>query len=87
MSPKEVYDKLLEDEVKSTRTSWTEWRRQWKKDRRFYGWGKDDRERERRFREYLKQLGESEWPDRTYRVLPLILISLSPRETCRRAKS
>lgn len=45
--------------MKSTRTSWTEWRRQWKKDRRFYVWGKDDREREKRFRDYLKELGES----------------------------
>ena len=51
---------MLKDEVKSTRASWTEWRRQWKKDRRFYGWGKDDREREKRFRDYLKELGESE---------------------------
>jgi hypothetical protein len=39
--------------------SWTDFRRQWKKDRRFYGWGRDDREREKRFREFLKELGES----------------------------
>ncbi|KAI0092715.1 hypothetical protein BDY19DRAFT_990412 [Irpex rosettiformis] len=58
LSPKEDYDKLLHDEVKSTRASWTEFRRQWKKDRKFYGWGKDDREREKRFRDYLKELGE-----------------------------
>ncbi|KZT72468.1 HSP90-domain-containing protein [Daedalea quercina L-15889] len=57
-NPKEEFERLLRDEVKSTRTSWTEWRRQWKKDRRFYGWGRDDREREKRFREYLKELGE-----------------------------
>ncbi|PCH41166.1 hypothetical protein WOLCODRAFT_71349 [Wolfiporia cocos MD-104 SS10] len=57
-NPKEEFEHLLRDEVKSTRTSWTEWRRQWKKDRRFYGWGRDDREREKRFREYLKELGE-----------------------------
>ena len=59
LNPKEAFDRLLEEEVKSTRTSWTDWRRQWKKDRRFYSWGKDDREREKRFREYLKELGES----------------------------
>ena len=59
-NPKEEFETLLREEVKSTRTSWTEWRRQWKKDRRFYGWGKDDREREKRFRDYLKELGESE---------------------------
>ena len=58
--PKEEFERLLRDEVKSTRTSWTEWRRQWKKDRRFYGWGRDDKEREKRFRDYLKELGESE---------------------------
>ena len=60
LDPKQEFDRLLKDEVKSTRTSWTEWRRQWKKDRRFYGWGRDDREREKRFRDYLKELGERE---------------------------
>jgi len=57
--PKEEFEKLLVSEVKSTRTSWTDFRRQFKKDRRFYGWGRDDREREKRFREFLKDLGES----------------------------
>ncbi|KAI0824787.1 hypothetical protein BC628DRAFT_1377732 [Trametes gibbosa] len=56
--PRQDFERLLKDEVKSTRTSWTEWRRQWKKDRRFYSWGRDDREREKRFRDYLKELGE-----------------------------
>ncbi|KAI5120418.1 hypothetical protein M0805_006919 [Coniferiporia weirii] len=56
--PKADFDKLLREEVKSTRTSWGEWRRTWKKDRRFWGWGRDDREREKRFREWLKDLGE-----------------------------
>ena len=50
--------KLLKDEVKSTRTSWTDFRRKWKKDRRFYGWA-GEREREKAFREWLKELGES----------------------------
>ncbi len=57
-SPKEEFEKLLKEEVKSTRTSWTEWRRTWKGNRRFYGWGRDDREREKCFREWLKDLGE-----------------------------
>ncbi len=57
--PKEEFEKLLATEVKSTRISWTDFRRQWKKDRRFYGWGRDDREREKRFREFLRELGES----------------------------
>ncbi|KAI0268205.1 Hsp90 protein-domain-containing protein [Gloeopeniophorella convolvens] len=56
--PKEEFEQLLSVEVKSTRVSWTDFRRQWKKDRRFYGWGRDDREREKRFREFLKELGE-----------------------------
>ncbi|KAH9482626.1 Transcription elongation regulator 1 [Psilocybe cubensis] len=57
-NPKEDFERLLKEEVKSTRTSWTDFRRSWKKDRRFYGWGRDDKEREKRFREFLKELGE-----------------------------
>ncbi|KAF8974761.1 Hsp90 protein-domain-containing protein [Flammula alnicola] len=57
-SPKDEFDRLLKEEVKSTRASWTDFRRTWKKDRRFYGWGRDDREREKRFRDFLKELGE-----------------------------
>ncbi|TFK75925.1 HSP90-domain-containing protein [Pluteus cervinus] len=56
--PKAEFERLLKEEVQSTRTSWQDFRKQWKKDRRFYGWGRDDRERERRFRDYLKELGE-----------------------------
>ncbi|TDL13252.1 hypothetical protein BD410DRAFT_735577 [Rickenella mellea] len=56
--PKEEFERLLRDEVKSTRTVWSDWRKTWKKDRRFYGWGRDDREREKRFREWIKELGE-----------------------------
>ncbi|KAI6119360.1 Hsp90 protein-domain-containing protein [Pisolithus croceorrhizus] len=48
---------VLLPSVKSTRCSWTDFRRTWKKDRRFYGWGRDDREREKRFKEFLKNLG------------------------------
>ncbi|KAF8138301.1 Hsp90 protein-domain-containing protein [Boletus edulis] len=57
-NPKEEFDSLLREEVKSTRTVWSDFRRAWKKDRRFYGWGRDDREREKRFKEYMKELGE-----------------------------
>lgn len=59
-NPKEEYERLLKEEVKSTRTSWTDFRRTWKKDRRFFGWGRDDREREKRFRDFVRDLGESE---------------------------
>lgn len=58
-NPKESFERLMKEEVKSTRISWTDFRRTWKKDRRFWGWGRDDREREKKFREYLKELGES----------------------------
>ncbi|KAF8631941.1 hypothetical protein AX15_002109 [Amanita polypyramis BW_CC] len=58
LSPRGEFEKLLLEEVKSTKTAWTDFRRAWKKDRRFYGWGRDDREREKRFREYIKELGE-----------------------------
>ncbi|KAJ3830537.1 Hsp90 protein-domain-containing protein [Lentinula raphanica] len=57
-TPKEEFDSLLNSEVKSTRTSWTDFRRTWKKDRRFYGWGRDDREREKAFRDFIRDLGE-----------------------------
>jgi hypothetical protein len=67
--PNEEFEKLLTTEVKSTRISWTDFRRQWKKDRRFYGWGRDDREREKRFREFLKELGESTCSTILYTVL------------------
>jgi hypothetical protein len=62
LDPKQEFEQLLEQEVKSTRMSWTDFRRTWKKDRRFYGWGRDDREREKRFRDFLKDLGESRSP-------------------------
>ncbi|KAG5646569.1 hypothetical protein DXG03_002872 [Asterophora parasitica] len=58
-NPKDAFERLLQNKVKSTRTSWTEFRRTWKKDRMFYGWGRDDREREKRFREFIKDLGET----------------------------
>lgn len=57
--PREEFERLLREEVNSTRTTWTDFRKTWKKDRRFYAWGRDDREREKRFREYIRELGES----------------------------
>jgi FF domain len=58
-NPRDEFEALLKAEVISTRSSWTDFRRAWKKDRRFYGWGRDDREREKKFREFIKELGES----------------------------
>ncbi|KAG9125486.1 hypothetical protein FRC07_007417 [Ceratobasidium sp. 392] len=57
-TPESAYEGLLQTEVKSTRTSWDDFRRKWRKDRRFYGFGKDDKERERKFRAWLVELGE-----------------------------
>lgn len=61
-NPEKDYKALLREDVTSTRTRWDEWRRKWKKDRRFYGFGRDDREREKLFKQHLKELGESTCP-------------------------
>jgi hypothetical protein len=58
LAPREAYDQLLKEEAKSTRTTWDEFKRKWKKDRRFFGFGRDDREREKVFRGWLKKVGE-----------------------------
>lgn len=84
-NPREEFERLLRDEVKSTRTSWTEWRRQWKKDRRFYGWGRDDREREKRFRDYLKELGESKRLAKTR--LYMLTLSAEKRAAAQKAEA
>ncbi|CAO1637981.1 unnamed protein product [Parajaminaea phylloscopi] len=53
-----TYRKLLEDNVKSTRMRFEDFRRDFKKDRRFYAFGRDDREREKLFRSFQRDLGE-----------------------------
>ncbi|KAG8875393.1 hypothetical protein FRB97_005156 [Tulasnella sp. 331] len=55
---REAYEGLLRDELKSTRTGWDEFRKQWKRDRRFFGFGRDDKEREKLFREWRSSLSE-----------------------------
>ncbi|QRW02452.1 transcription elongation regulator 1 [Ceratobasidium sp. AG-Ba] len=57
-TPEAAYEGLLRAEVKSTRTTWDDFRRKWKKDRRFYDYGRDDKEREKKFRSWLVELGE-----------------------------
>lgn len=84
-NPKEAYEGLLKEEVKSTRTSWTDFRRAWKKDRRFYSWGRDDREREKRFRDYLKDLGESKLTISSN--ICLFISDMHPRKKGRGAES
>lgn len=56
---RENFRSLLEAEVKSTRTRWEDFRKAWKRDRRFFEYGRDEREREKAFRDWLKELGES----------------------------
>lgn len=58
--PEKEYRELLKTEVKSTRMAWEDFKRAWKKDRRFFAFGKDDRQREKAFKAYLKELGERE---------------------------
>lgn len=83
-NPKEDFERLLSEEVKSTRSSWSDFRRNWKKDRRFYGWGRDDREREKRFRVFLKELGES-----ASLSIPLcvVFIALEKRAAAKKAEA
>ena len=57
-SPEDDYRALLKQEVKSTRMRFDDFRKAWKKDRRFFGFGRDDREREKAFKSWLRELGE-----------------------------
>ncbi|KAH9815375.1 hypothetical protein DFH28DRAFT_967705 [Melampsora americana] len=58
LSPPEAYRSLLIEAVTSTRTHWEEFRTKYKKDSRFRNFGRDDREREKTFKSWLKELGE-----------------------------
>lgn len=58
LSPPEAYRSLLIEAVTSTRTHWEEFRTKYKKDPRFRNFGRDDREREKTFKSWLKELGE-----------------------------
>ncbi|WWD17407.1 hypothetical protein CI109_101848 [Kwoniella shandongensis] len=61
--PERDYKALLREEVTSTRTRWDDFRRKWKKDRRFYGFGRDDHQREKVFKTHLRELGERKRAD------------------------
>lgn len=60
VDPEREYKALMREDVTSTRTRWDDFRKKWKKDRRFYSFGRDDREREKAFKTHLKELGERE---------------------------
>ena len=55
---KAAFQELLRTTATSTRLTWDEWRKVHKKDRRFFEFGRDDREREKAFRAWLRELGE-----------------------------
>ena len=61
--PEKDYKALLRESVTSTRTRWDDFRKQWKKDRRFYSFGRDDRDREKVFKVHLRELGERKRAD------------------------
>jgi transcription elongation regulator 1 len=56
--PERDYKALLREEVTSTRTRWDDFRKKWKRERRFYSFGRDDKDREKAFKTHLKELGE-----------------------------
>jgi transcription elongation regulator 1 len=62
--PEREYKALLREEVTSTRTRWDDFRKKFKKDRRFYSYGRDDRDREKMFKTHLRELGEREFMSR-----------------------
>ncbi|WVQ67803.1 uncharacterized protein L199_006008 [Kwoniella botswanensis] len=61
--PEKEYKALLREEVTSTRTRWDDFRKKWKKDRKFYAFGRDDRDREKVFKTHLRELGERKRAD------------------------
>ncbi|WWC70304.1 uncharacterized protein I206_104254 [Kwoniella pini CBS 10737] len=61
--PEREYKALLREEVTSTRTRWDDFRKKWKKERKFYAYGRDDRDREKMFKTHLRELGERKRAD------------------------
>lgn len=61
--PERDYKALMREEVTSTRSRFEDFKRKFKKDRRFYSFGRDDREREKAFKVHLRELGERKRAD------------------------
>ncbi|ORX36775.1 hypothetical protein BD324DRAFT_467240 [Kockovaella imperatae] len=61
--PEKEYKALMREQVTSTRTRFDDFKRQWKRDKRFYSYGRDDREREKTFKVHLRELGERKRAD------------------------
>ncbi|MBW0549587.1 hypothetical protein O181_089302 [Austropuccinia psidii MF-1] len=58
VDPPQAYRSLLIEFVTSTRMLWEDFKTKHKKDARFRNFGRDDREREKAFKGWLKELGE-----------------------------
>ncbi|CEH14239.1 Transcription factor CA150 [Ceraceosorus bombacis] len=54
----ETYRALLQSSVTSTRTKWEDFRKKHKKERSFFAFGRNDAEREKEFKKWLRELGE-----------------------------
>ena len=63
VDPERDYRALLREVVTSTRTRWDDFKKQSKKDRRYYSFGRDDRDREKLFKNHLRELGERKRAD------------------------
>lgn len=63
VDPEREFKALMREEVTSTRARWDEFKRKWRKDKRFYSYGRDDREREKGFKTHLRELGERKRAD------------------------
>ena len=63
VEPERDFKALLREDVTSTRTRWDDWRRKWKNDRRFLSYGRDQRDREKLFKQHLVELGERKRAD------------------------
>lgn len=61
--PEREYRALLREQVTSTRTRWDDFRRKYRKEKAFYSYGRDDREREKLFKTHLRELGERKRAD------------------------
>lgn len=63
VDPEKEYRALLREQVTSTRTRWDDFRRKYRKEKQFYSFGRDDREREKLFKTHLRELGERKRAD------------------------
>lgn len=63
VDPERDFKALMREEVTSTRTRFDDFRKKFKRERRFYSFGRDDRDREKAFKVHLRELGERKRAD------------------------